>query len=58
VIEKKIPVADGSVFVNLAVYSIQIENTMWNISIRTSRDEFTEYLSVMDDIANSFVLYP
>ena len=58
VIEKKIPVEDKNISVHLTVYSIRHENKVWDISIRTSRDEFTKYLSVMDDIANSFKLYP
>jgi hypothetical protein len=58
VVESKIPVENKSIYVHLTIYSIRQENIMWNIAIRTSRDEFTEYLSVMDDIANSFKLYP
>jgi len=54
VVESKIPAEDVEVYVTLATYVIQVDNTMWLITFRTGREEFGSYRQIIESIANSF----
>ncbi|MBN1452369.1 MAG: hypothetical protein JW963_15240 [Anaerolineales bacterium] len=54
VVESKIPAEDVEVYVTIATYVIQVDNTMWSITFRTGREEFGSYRSTIESIANSF----
>jgi len=58
VIENKVPAGNLEAFIHLTIYSIRLENTMWNIAFRTGVDEFNNYLPVMEDIVSTFTLHP
>ena len=58
VIENLVPAGDLDAYIHLTIYTIHLENTMWNIAFRTGRDEFNDYLPVMEDIVNTFLLHP
>jgi hypothetical protein len=58
VIENKVPAGDLEAFIHLTIYSIRLDNTMWNVAFRTGRDEYNDYLPVMDDVVNTFRVHP
>ena len=58
VVETQVPAGDVEVYVTLAVYVIQVDNTMWLITFRTGRDEFVSYRSTIEASAGSFWIQP
>jgi hypothetical protein len=58
VIENEVPAGEFSAWIHLTIYSIHLEDVMWNIAFRTGRDEFNDYLPVMENVVNTFVLHP
>jgi hypothetical protein len=54
VVESKIPAENADVFVTVATYVIPVDNTMWQITFRTGREEFGSLRSNIESIANSF----
>ncbi len=54
VVESKIPAEDVEVYVTIAIYVIQVDNTMWIITFRTGREEFGSYRSIIEASARSF----
>jgi hypothetical protein len=54
VVESKIPAEDVEVYVTIATYVIQVDNTMWLITFRIGREEFGSYRPIIESIANSF----
>lgn len=54
VVESKVPAEDAEVYVTVATYVIQVDNTMWLITFRTGREEFGGYRPTIESIANSF----
>jgi hypothetical protein len=54
VVESKVPAENAEVYVTVATYVIQVDNTMWLITFRTGREEFGGYRPTIESIANSF----
>jgi hypothetical protein len=54
VVESKFPAENADVFVTVATYVIPVDNTMWQITFRTGREEFGSLRSNIESIANSF----
>lgn len=54
VVESKVPAEDAEVYVTVATYVIQVDNTMWLITFRTGREEFGGYRPTIESIATSF----
>ena len=45
-------------YVNLATYGILVDDTLWNLSFRTTRDDFSSFRSTMDNAAMTFYVHP
>ena len=54
VVESKVPAGDGQVFVTVAIYMIEVDDTMWIITFRTGRKEFSSQQQIIEASANSF----
>jgi hypothetical protein len=54
VVEHKIPAGEVEIYVTMAVYVIQVDNTMWSMTFRTGREEFGSHRPIMEASANSF----
>jgi hypothetical protein len=54
VVEHKISTEDVDVYVTMAAYVVQVDDTMWFMTFRTGREEFGNYRPIMEASANSF----
>jgi hypothetical protein len=54
VAEKKIPAGEVEIYVSVAIYVIQVDNTMWFITFQTGREEFGSQRPIMESSINSF----
>jgi len=54
VIESKVPAGDVEKFVSMAIYMIEVEDTMWFIAFRTGRSEFAAHQETILTAVNSF----
>jgi hypothetical protein len=58
VVESKVPAEDTEVFVTTAIYLIQVNDTMWSITFRTGREEFSSYQEIIETSVKSFWVQP
>jgi hypothetical protein len=58
VIENKVPTGEGETFVTMAIYLIEIEDTMWFVIFRTGRGEYKDYQPIIEASVNSFWAVP
>jgi hypothetical protein len=54
IVESKVPAGDVETFVTVAIYLIEVDDTMWFITFRTGRDEFSSQQQIIETCANSF----
>jgi hypothetical protein len=54
VTELRISAGDIEVYATVAMYVIQVDNTMWLMTFRTGREEFGSYRPTIEASANSF----
>ena len=54
VVESKVPAGEYETFVTVAIYMIEVDDTMWLITFRTGRDEFNSQQQIIETSANSF----
>lgn len=54
VVESKVPAGDLDAFVSTAIYMIMVDDTMWFVTFRTGRDEFSSYQEIIQAVVNSF----
>jgi hypothetical protein len=58
VVESKIPAEGAEVFITTTIYLIQVNDTMWSITFRTGREEFSDYQEIIETSVKSFWVQP
>ena len=54
VVESKVPAGEVETFITKVIYMIEVDDTMWLITFRTGRDEFSDYQQTIETSAGSF----
>ena len=57
-VESKTLVGDAETFVTTVIYLVQEGDTMWSITFRTGREEYTDYQQIIKTSINSFWIQP
>ena len=53
-VESKVPSGDVETFVTRVIYLVQVDDTMWTITFRSGREEYSAYQPTIEASINSF----